>query len=55
MGGNGSEELKKCPPPSPKVLRFVNVCERKPYDVYENLITSKKNKQQISKSDNGNL
>ena len=29
-GGSGSEELKKCPPPSPAVLWFVNVCERKP-------------------------
>ena len=29
-GGNGSEELKKCPPPSPAVLWFVNICERKP-------------------------
>ena len=29
-GGSGSEELKKCPPPSPAVLRFVSVRERKP-------------------------
>ena len=29
-GGSGSEELKKCPPPSPAVLWFVNVRERKP-------------------------
>ena len=55
MGGSGSEELKKCPSPSPKVLWFVNVCERKPYNDYKNLIMSKKNKQQINKSDNGNL
>ena len=30
MSGTGSEELKKCPPPSPSVLWFVNGCERKP-------------------------
>ena len=29
-GGCGSEELKKCPSPSPAVLWFVNGCERKP-------------------------
>ena len=29
MGGSGSEELKKCPPPFPAVLRFVNVCGKK--------------------------
>ena len=30
MGGSGSEELMKCPPPSPAVLWFVNAHERKP-------------------------
>ena len=30
VGGRGSEKLKKCLPPSPAVLWFVNVCERKP-------------------------
>ena len=29
-GGSGSEELKKCLPPSPAVLLFLNVPERKP-------------------------
>ena len=29
-GGSGREELKKYPPPSPAVLLFTNVCERKP-------------------------
>ena len=29
-GGSGSDELKKCPPPFPAVLLFVNGCERKP-------------------------
>ena len=29
-GGRGSEELKKCPPPSHTVLQFVNGRERKP-------------------------
>ena len=29
MGGNGSEELRKHPPPSSAVLWFVNVCEKK--------------------------
>ena len=29
MSGNGSEELKKCPPSSPTVLWFVNGRERK--------------------------
>ena len=29
MGGNGKEELKKKPPPSPGVLWIVNVRERK--------------------------
>ena len=29
MGGSGSKELKKCPLPSPAVLWFVNVRERK--------------------------
>ena len=28
-GWSGSKELKKSPPSSPAVLRFVNVCERK--------------------------
>ena len=28
-GGSGSEELKKCPPPSRAVLWFVNGRERK--------------------------
>ena len=28
-GGNGSEELKKCPPPSPAVQWLVNIRERK--------------------------
>ena len=28
--GGGSEELKKCPPPSSAVLWFVNVRKRKP-------------------------
>ena len=30
VGGSGSEELTKCPPPSSTVLCFVNSCERKP-------------------------
>ena len=30
MGGSGSDEIEKCPPPSPAVLWFVNVCEREP-------------------------
>ena len=29
-GGSGCEELKKCPPPSPAVLWFVNGRKRKP-------------------------
>ena len=29
-GGSGSEELQKCPPPSPVVLYFVSGRERKP-------------------------
>ena len=29
-GESASEELKKCPPPSPAVLWFINVQERKP-------------------------
>ena len=29
-GGSGSEELKKCSPPSPTILLFVDGCERKP-------------------------
>ena len=28
-GGNGREELKKYPPPSPAVVGIVNSCERK--------------------------
>ena len=43
MGGSGSEELMKCPPPSPAVLWFVNVHERKP--------TQKKAKKNKTKRD----
>ena len=30
VGGSGSEELKKCPPPFPAAMWFVNVHKRKP-------------------------
>ena len=33
-GGSDSEELNKCPPPSPAVLSFVNGRERKPTYIY---------------------
>ena len=29
-GGSSNEELKICPPPSPAILWFVNVCKGKP-------------------------
>ena len=38
MGGSGSEELKKCHPPSSAILRFVD--EKKIYDWYQRWLAS---------------
>ena len=37
-GASGSEELKKCPPPSPAVMWFVNIRERKARYKKKNLL-----------------
>ena len=50
MGGSGSEELKKCPPPFPAVLRFVNVCvkKKKTENFFKSIFRNKKGKTRQS-------